>query len=180
MLSPEEAAARAHDVGVPARLAALNVFRTLLRRPRAARAVADLLMELLSGRALEHRLRELVIMRIGWSTGSDYEWTQHWTIAQEVFGLGAEDLLAVRDWDGSPRFSERERAVLTAADEILATGAVSSATAECCAGWIGEDALIELVLSIGAWRSISELARSLEIPLEDGVASWPPQGVPPR
>ncbi len=159
MLSLEEAAARAHDVGVPSRLASLNVFRTLLRRPKAARAVADLLMELLSGGALEHRLRELVIMRIGWSTGSDYELTQHWTIAREVFGLGAEDLLAIRDWEGSPQFSEPERAVLTATDETLATGAVSSTTAKRCVRWIGEDALIELVLSIGAWQTISQLAR---------------------
>jgi hypothetical protein len=31
---------------------------------------------------LDPRLRELVIMRIGWLTASDYEWTQHWRVAQ--------------------------------------------------------------------------------------------------
>jgi hypothetical protein len=39
--------------------------------------------------------------------------------------------------------------------------------------------LIELVVAIGNWRLFSSLLRSLEIPLEDGVAPWPPDGKPP-
>lgn len=77
MLSADAAAAAAEKVGVPAQLARLNIFRVLLLQPNAAKAVSDLLLELLSGRALDHRLRELVIMRVGWVSASDYEWTQH-------------------------------------------------------------------------------------------------------
>ena len=47
--------------------------------------------------ALDSRLRELVIMRIGWLTACDYEWTQHWRVASGL-GVPAEDLLGVRDW----------------------------------------------------------------------------------
>ena len=32
--------------------------------------------------------------------------------------------------------------------------------------------------AIGAWRTVSRLTRSLEIPLEEGVGSWPPDGRP--
>lgn len=42
-------------------------------------------------------MRELVIMRIGWVTGSVYEWTQHWGVATAL-GVDQADLLAVRDW----------------------------------------------------------------------------------
>ena len=36
--------------------------------------------------------------------------------------------------------------------------------------------LLELVVAIGNWRLFSSLLRSLEVPLEEGVAPWPPDG----
>jgi hypothetical protein len=39
--------------------------------------------------------------------------------------------------------------------------------------------LIELVTAIGAWRMIASILRTLQVPLEDGVASWPPDGRSP-
>lgn len=179
LLSSEEAQQRASAVGIPARLAGLNIFRMLLHQPRAARALADLILELLAGRALDHRLRELVIMRLGWTTDSDYEWSQHWEIAQQVFGLQAEDLLAVKDWQTSGRFGEAERVVLSATDETLAGGAIASETADHCLRVLGDQAVIELVLTIGVWRTISEVTRSLGVALEEGMESWPPDGTSP-
>jgi hypothetical protein len=39
--------------------------------------------------------------------------------------------------------------------------------------------LVELVTAIAAWRMIATVVRSLALPLEDGVASWPPDGQTP-
>jgi hypothetical protein len=36
--------------------------------------------------------------------------------------------------------------------------------------------LVELVSAIGLWRMISGVLRTFEVPLEDGVAAWPPDG----
>ena len=177
MLSLEESVAAAEDARVPSTLAELNVFRTLLRRPKTAKAVNDLLLSLLFGGTLDDRLRELVIMRIGWATGSDYEWTQHWTVAQEPFGCSTEDLLAVRDWRASDVFGDVERAVLGTVDETLETGTASAASIATCRELLGsDDAVLELVAAIATWRWISQVARSIDIPLEDGVQSWPPDG----
>ena len=150
-----------------------------MHRPATAKALADLLVSLLFQGELDHQLRELLIMRIGWVTGSDYEWTQHWSIAQERFGVSKEKLLAVRDWRASDSFDPTERIVLEATDETLETGTLSSATWERCSEHLTTNACIELVTAIGAWRLVSQLTRSLEIPLEAGVASWPPDGVIP-
>jgi alkylhydroperoxidase family enzyme len=180
LLAPEAARAAAEGAGVPAAFAALHVFRALLHRPHVAKGLADLLVSLLFRGALDARLRELVILRIGWATASDYEWTQHWSIAQERFGVSAEDCLAVRDWRGSERFGEAERAVLAATDETLETGTLSAATWARCREHLARDEAIELVAAIGCWRLVSQLTRSLEIPLEEGVASWPPDGRAPQ
>ena len=116
-------------------------------------------------------------MRIGWATGSDYEWTQHWSVAQQAFGCSPEDLHAVRDWKASDRFDAAARAALAATDETLETGTLSRETFALCEQHLGgADQCLELVASIGAWRLISQLARSCQIPLEEGVESWPPDG----
>jgi alkylhydroperoxidase family enzyme len=179
-LSVEEAKAAAEQGGVPAQMAELSVFRVLLRHPPLAKAITGLLTTLLFRGKLDARLRELVIMRIGWATGSEYEWTQHWRVAKQL-GVAEEDLLAVRDWRRSSRLGEAERAVLAATDETLEKGAIAAETFELCRKHLGgTEQLLELVAAIGNWRLFSQLLRSLEIPLEDGVASWPPDGrVPP-
>jgi alkylhydroperoxidase family enzyme len=175
-----DAAAAAGGAGVPEFMAELSIFRVLLRHPRVARAVHDLLMAMLLNGALDPRLRELVIMRIGWLTASDYEWTQHWRIALGL-GISADDLYAVRDWHTHDAFDFRDRAVLTATDEVVHDGAISAETWATCERELGSDpaVLIELVTAIGTWRMIASLLNSLEVPLEDGVASWPPDGQPP-
>ncbi len=180
LLAPEDAREAAEAVGLPSAFADLNVFRMLLHAPRTAKAVGDLLLSLLFGGKLDARLRELIIMRLGWATGSCYEWTQHWPLALERFGCSQEDLFAVRNWRDSDHFGETEKAVLAAVDETLETGTLSDAAWERCARVVGgEVERLELVAAIATWRWVSQVARSLEIPLEDGVAPWPPDGLQP-
>lgn len=180
LLPAGDAHPAAEQAGVPAMMADLNVFRVLLHHPRVARAVNDLLSSLLFDAELDTRLRELVIMRIGWLTRSDYEWTQHWRVAR-LLGVDEEDLLAVREGPGNPRFGAAESAVLTATDETVKDGRVSAATWDACAHALGGDTqkMIELVAVIGTWRMISSILQSLEVPLEVGVGSWPPDGRTP-
>ncbi|MHC4342671.1 MAG: carboxymuconolactone decarboxylase family protein [Planctomycetota bacterium] len=170
-------AARAVEM-IPA-FADLNIFRVLLHRPKTAKALSDLLVSLLFGGELDDRLRELLIMRIGWTTGSDYEWTQHWRIAQEQFGCSEQDLLAVRDWQTSDHFGEDERTLLAAVDALLVQGGLPKDLAERCLERFGRNATIELATAVGAWRLVSKVTNALEIPLEEGVASWPPDGKRP-
>jgi alkylhydroperoxidase family enzyme len=179
-LPVEESKAAAESAGVPDYMAELSIFRVLLNHPALARAVHDLLATMLWHGALDPRLRELVIMRIGWLTSCDYEWTQHWRVALGL-GVSEDDLLGVRDWPAHEAFGEPERAVLAATDDVVRDGAVSAQTWAACARELGADpaVLIELVTAIGTWRMVATLLHSLEIPLEDGVASWPPEGQPP-
>jgi alkylhydroperoxidase family enzyme len=180
LLAPEEARRAAADAGIPDWMADLSVFRVLLHDPNVAAALNELLHRLLWKGRLDARLRELVIMRLGWATGSVYEWTQHWRVGTDL-GVEEADLLAVRDWRASDRFGPAERAVLAATDETIETGTITDATWAACAEALGGDhaLLVELVAVIGNWRLFSALLRSLEVPLEPGVAPWPPDGATP-
>lgn len=180
LLSLEASKARAAELGLNPQFAGLSVFRILLKHPELAREIAGTLTALLfTHNVLDARLRELVIMRIGWVTGSVYEWTQHWRVARGL-DIAEADLLAVRDWRRATRLSAADRAVLAATDETLEQGSISDATwAECCKHLATDAERIELVLAIGNWSLFSQLLKSLAVPLEDGVAPWPPDGKAP-
>jgi len=180
LLPVDEAKAAADEAGVPDYMAELSIFQVLLNHPRLARTFNDMLATMLWHGALDPRLRELVIMRIGWLTKCDYEWTQHWRVASGL-GVSAEDLLGVRDWQGYNGFGPAERAVLAATDDVVRDGAVSAETWAACERELQGDSqvLIELVTAIGAWRMVASILHSLRVPLEHGVVSWPPEGVSP-
>ena len=179
-LPVDEAKAAADEAGVPNYMAELAIFQVLLNHPSLARALNDLLATMLWHGALDSRLRELVIMRIGWLTASDYEWTHHWRVARGL-GVAADDLLGVRDWQAYDGFGPAERAVLAATDDIMRDDAVSAESWAACERELGPDraALIELVTAIGAWRMVASILHSLNVKLEDGVDSWPPDGQGP-
>lgn len=180
LLSVREAMEAAAAAGVSEQMAPLSVFRVLLHHPDVARELGSTLNTLLfKGNKLDTRLRELVIMRIGWKTKSLYEWTQHWRVAR-MLNIPEADLTATRDWKNAANLSDSDRAILAATDETLDSGMISDATWQKCASVLATaQERIELVVAIANWTMFSQLLKSLKIPLEDGIAAWPPDGKAP-
>ena len=177
LLPVEEATRRVEALGMNPQFADLSVFRMLLHNQPVAKEIAATVNTLLfEGNVLDGRLRELLIMRIGWRTGAVYEWTQHWRIARRM-KIPVEELLAVRDWPASPILSDADRAVLQATDDTLDHGFIQPETWRDCRAHIATEAeRVELVIAIGNWIMFSQLLRSLAVPLEEGIEAWPPDG----
>ena len=179
LASAEQALAVGRAIGAPDVMTTRNAFRTLANNTTMAEGVFTQLTTLLNRNTFATRLRELAIMRIGWATGSEYEWTQHWRVATTA-GIPPEDVLAVRDWRGSDRLTAADRAVLQATDEMIAGGKISDATWQDCCRHVATPAeQVEMVVCIANWIMFSMLLRSLEIPVEEGVMAWPPDGKRP-
>ncbi len=181
MLDPEAAVAAAREAGVPEYMADLNVFRIALRRPRVGRALNDLIASLIFKGALAPRLRELIIMRLGWLTGSSYEWAQHWSLCERI-GIPADDVAGVREWQAYGGFDDADRAVLAATDEAMEIGYLRPETRDRCLAAVGgdPDLLLEIIAAIGNWRMFGFLLRSLEVPLDDDLVLWAPDGRAPQ
>ena len=177
MVSPERARELGEAMGMPARRTGSEAFRVVANNPGVARVAFGQLMQLLENNKLDTRLRELMIMRIGWVTGSAYEWTNHWRVATTA-GLPPEDILAVRDWRAADRLTAADRAILAATDECLAGKSISDATWAEVAKYVTDPGQqVEFIIAMGNWLMFSMLFRNLRIPLGEGVAVWPPDGV---
>ena len=179
MVSLDRARVLGEEIGLPAPMATRSAFRVLANNPPLLKAVFGQLTTLLLRNTFDTRLRELMIMRIGWVTGSVYEWTQHWRVATTA-GIPAEDVLAVRDWRSSDRLTAADKAVLAATDESLAGKTVSDNTwAEVTKHITDAAQQVEFIVAMGNWTMFSMSLRNLKIPVEDGVAIWPPDGAIP-
>ena len=64
-------------------------------------------------------------------------------------------------------------------DALIERGALPADLANQCLERFGRNATIELATAVGTWRLVSKLTNALEIPLEKGIASWPPDGKRP-
>src|ERR1700728_2832663 len=163
MVSPERARELGEAMGMPARRTQSEAFRTVANNPGVARVACGQLMQLLENNKFDTRLRELMIMRIGWVTGSAYEWTQHWRVATTA-GIPPEDVLAVRDWRASDRLTAADKAVLAATDESLAGKTISDASwAEVTKHITDPAQQVEFVVAMGNWTMFSMLLRNLQI-----------------
>lgn len=176
MISRERAKELGDAMGLPAHRTQSEAFRVVANNPGVARVAFSQLMQLLENNKFDTRLRELMIMRIGWVTGSAYEWTQHWRVAS-VARIPPEDVLAVRDWRNSDRLTAADRAILTATDECLTGRSISDATWAEVIKYVTDPAeQVEFVIAMGNWLSFSMLFRNLRIPLAEDLAVWPPDG----
>ena len=177
MVSVERARDLGEAMGMPARRTQSEAFRTVANNPGVARVAFSQLMQLLENNKFDTRLRELMIMRIGWVTGSAYEWTNHWRVATTA-GIPPEDILAVRDWRNSDRLTAADKAILAATDESLAGKSISDETWPEVAIHVPDPAQqVEFVIAMGNWMMFSLLFRNLRIPLAEGIAIWPPDGL---
>ena len=149
----------------------LNIFKVLARHPKMADGFGRLGGFLLSGKGFPGREREIAILRVGWRSGSVYEFGQH-TIIGKREGLTDDEVLRLTS-HSLEGWSDDDAALVRAADELCAMNKVSDDTwARLAARWSDEQ-LIELVVCMGFYRLVSGFLNTMEVELDEGVPGWP-------
>jgi alkylhydroperoxidase family enzyme len=144
-----------------------NIFTTLGQHPRLFRAWLRYSAHLMPFGQLPRRDTELVILRVAWQCRSPYEWQQHVPIALRV-GLTPDEVAGVADRSPAGAFTERQRALLAASDELLARRALSDATWSAVQAHLRDREAIELCMLIGHYQGLASTIGALGIQLEQG------------
>lgn len=187
MLSEEEALKRGKELGISEYISKMNIFRVLMNHPQLAEKLNSTVIALVSFideksgvKDVSDRLREVIIMRVSWKAHCDYEWSQHY-LASLFFGLTEQELFAIRDWKNASCFSECEKSVLSAVDELLDNKKIPDLIWHQLRHHFKTDkALIELVTCIGNWHMFALILNGLAVPLDEGMNSWAPDGKEPN
>jgi len=172
LLSIDESARLGEKLGIDPPLATANVFRGLLHSPSATAGFYALVSALMFQNKVAARSRELIILRIGWRTASEYVFCNHVRISREL-GIPDEEILGVRDPLRCLAYSQTDHALLHLADELHEHVEVTPSTWAALEKAFAPAELVELLLTAGFWRMAAGFAKSAKFPLDAGVPSWP-------
>lgn len=150
----------------------LAVFGTIARHPKLFGAWLRFASRLLSGGSLDRRSTELVILRVAYNLGNNYEWGQHVQICR---GLGFEQAVIDRVMAGpaAEGWSPLEALLLRATDEMYTERHITSATWDTLAEHLSEIQLIELCFLIGHYEMLAMFLHTVNVQLEPGKEPLP-------
>jgi NAD(P)-dependent dehydrogenase (short-subunit alcohol dehydrogenase family)/alkylhydroperoxidase family enzyme len=140
-----------------------NLFTTLGRHRRLFLPWLMFAGRLMPGGSLPRADTELVILRVAYNCGCEYEWRHHERLAQTV-GLSADDVERVRTWNAEAGgFSEHQGALLRAADELHERREISEELWSTLSAELSPRKLIELCMLIGHYEMLAMTINSLRI-----------------
>jgi alkylhydroperoxidase family enzyme len=151
----------------------LNLLSTVARHPKLLKRWVVFGNHVLGGTTLPVRARELVILRTGLLARSGYEWAQHVAIARRE-GVSDTDIERVAEGPDAEGWSDAERALLRATDELMADDFVSDDTWKALAEHWSEQQCIDVVFAVGQYRITAMALNTFGVQLEDGVERFPP------
>lgn len=160
---------------------AWNVFRTMAQHPDLARRWMVFANHVLGKSTLPVRERELAILRVGWLCGSQYEWTQHVVMGVDA-GLTDDEIHRIGVGPEAPGWSELDRLILTATDELHHDHRIGDATWASLGEHWSTQQLMDLVFAVGQYTLVSMALRTFEVPLDDfltsgvGIEAWEQRG----
>jgi alkylhydroperoxidase family enzyme len=158
--------------------APLNIFRTLAHNEPLNKAFLKLGGHLLGGGVLPAREREIVILRVGWRAGSEYEFGQHTAIGKKA-GLRDEEISRLADC-GSGSWDPGDETLIRFVDELCDTDSVGDQTWQLLANRWSDAEMLELLVLAGYYRLVSGVLNSVRVALEPGTPGWPEDAQPAR
>jgi 4-carboxymuconolactone decarboxylase len=146
----------------------LNIFRTLLTHPAAAKAFLAWGGYILSRKStLPPREREIVILRTGFLCRSGYEWTQHVPIARRA-GLTDAEVARIKIGADAPGWSAADAALLRATDDLHREHFVTEPVWIELSRHFEERQRMDIVFTAGQYTQVSMLLNSFGVQLDEG------------
>jgi alkylhydroperoxidase family enzyme len=150
----------------------LQLFTTLARDPRLFKKFFD--AGLLDRGHLTLRQREIVIARTTALSGSEYEWGVHMAFFADRVGFDetqVRSLVSGRPTDHC--WSTEEAHLLEMCDALHANCDIEDGLWQRLRASFSENAMLELLMLAGFYRTVSYLTNALKLPLEQYAKKFP-------
>jgi alkylhydroperoxidase family enzyme len=120
------------------------------------------------------RQREIVIDRVTASCGAEYEWGVHVSVYAGKAGLTNEQVASLVS--GGPDdacWDEADGLLIRLCDALQETCTIDDALWSALAANHNDEAILELIMLAGTYRTVSYLVNGLRLPLEPGAKRFP-------
>ena len=148
-----------------------RLFTTLARHPELFERFIRGAPSYLPGTRLSIRQREVLLHRVTARCGCEYEWGMRVHYFAGEAGLTAAQVSATVHGDaGSACWEANDAVLIRLADELHDTCGISDELWLELRAAFGDEAILELLLLAGYYRTVGYLANGLRMPLEPNVS----------
>jgi alkylhydroperoxidase family enzyme len=155
----------------PASPTGLNAMGVLAHHPELTAAYNQLIRHALYFSAIAPRQRELLVLRVAHLRDSTYEWAQH-VYQADVAGLAPDEIARVRVGPSAPEWTSSDRALLAAADELVADARIGEHTYEALSAELDTRQLMDVVFTVGAYEVFAMALRTFDVELDDDLKPY--------
>jgi alkylhydroperoxidase family enzyme len=149
----------------------LNAMGVLAHHPELTEAYNRLIRHALYFSTITPRQRELLVLRVAHQRGSRYEWAQH-VYQAGVAGISPEEVARVRLGPDAEGWDPLERALLSAADELVATASIGDDTYSVLSASLDTQQLMDVVFIVGAYEVFAMAMRTFGVELDDDLLPY--------
>jgi alkylhydroperoxidase family enzyme len=125
------------------------------------------------GTKLDPRLREMVILEVGYLSRAEYEWAHHIKLGHD-FGVTDDDITKLIAFNDGKQvdLDSTLRTVLEGVREMVVGGAMSSATFEKLRAILGNTLLLDLIMVVAHYSGVVKMLGSLELDVEENYKRY--------
>ncbi len=151
----------------------IDVFKTCLRHKELCRNWMPFTRYILSAESsLPARDREMLILRTSALSKADYDWGHHVAAGRRA-GLTEEEIARIARGPQAAGWSELDRTLLAAADELHRDQFITDATWTALARRYTERQMMDAIFTVGQYTMVSMFLNSASVQLEPGIVGVP-------
>jgi alkylhydroperoxidase family enzyme len=149
----------------------LNIFKTMVNHSELMKRWMVFANHILGKSTLPIRERELIILRIGYLCRSGYEWGQHVLIARRA-KITDDEIRAIKVGPDAKNWSDQDRLLMKATDELHADAHVSDATWKGLSKHFNTQQLMDIVFTVGQYNLVSMALNSFGVQADPGLPTF--------
>ncbi len=157
---------RADDPGI------LDLYSTIVAHPRIYQSWLGFMGYVFGQTSLPPKTREMLILRTGWLWNAEYEFAHHRPLGISA-GMTDAEVDRVAAGPDAPGWTEEERLVLRAADELRRQAFITDETYAALSRYYQPKQIVELVYTVGGYAMTALAINSLGIQTEPGYTGFP-------
>lgn len=152
----------------------MHVLGFFATHPALAKAFLTLNKHVAADTTLTTRERELLILRIGWLTKSEYEFGQHIILGRRA-GITDDEILRLQAGPDTAGWSEDDADLIRAADDLHFRSRLSDSTWEKLSKRYDHKQIMDLIFVVGVYALMATAINTYNIPAEPGAADLDPE-----
>jgi len=152
----------------------MNGVGAILHHPTLAKAFLTFNNHVAMTSTVSKRIRELLILRVGWLRGAEYEFQQHVILGLRA-GLTETEIERITHGADAEGWNVVDTALLRATDELVADAFIKDETYAVLAQHFNNQQLLDIVFAVGCYEMLAMVFNSFQVPFEESLPLMTPE-----